>query len=209
MAGGSLAEVLSTKPRWWNATARAQGIIGIVIAMQFVHSQGIIHRDLKPSNILFDAENRIYICDFASSIHESQANGEAQPIGTPLYMAPERYEAEPYSTKVDVFAFSFIVYEMLAEAPVISPNSDARVAMYKVIMGHRAKIPITIHGWVRDIIEKCWDENPDKRMSWDEILQEFEAHEFKIKGEVNSSEIHAYRCWIDSELQRQRQEDHE
>jgi serine/threonine protein kinase len=97
-----------------------------VINRQFVHSQGIIRRDLKPANILFDTENHICICNFASSIHESQANGEAPPIGTPLYMAPERYEADPYSTMVDVFAFSFIFYEILAEAPVISPNSTLR-----------------------------------------------------------------------------------
>jgi hypothetical protein len=81
--------------------------------------------------------------------------------------------------------------------------------MWKVTTGHRAKIPFTIHGWVGDNIEKCWDENPDRRKLWDEILQEFEAHKFEIKAEVNSSEIHASRCWIDSEFQRQRQEDHE
>ena len=34
-------------------------------------------------------------------------------VGTPMYMAPEIISNESYSYKVDVYAFSFVFYELL------------------------------------------------------------------------------------------------
>ncbi len=42
-------------------------IAELVLAVEYLHSQGIIHRDLKPDNILLDAKGHIKLADFGLS----------------------------------------------------------------------------------------------------------------------------------------------
>jgi hypothetical protein len=41
--GGSLAEVLVTKPEWWTSTAKAKAVAGFALGLRFAHSFGLIH----------------------------------------------------------------------------------------------------------------------------------------------------------------------
>jgi hypothetical protein len=55
--GSSLAEVISTNPVWWTATAKAKAIAGIVLALRFAHSFGLIHGHLNSNHIYFDLDD--------------------------------------------------------------------------------------------------------------------------------------------------------
>ena len=77
----------------------------MVLAIEYLHSQGIIHRDLKPENILLDRNRRIKLADFGLSeigltnklTLKNQENGtqnlpknpKCRLIGTPNYISPE------------------------------------------------------------------------------------------------------------------------
>jgi serine/threonine protein kinase len=88
-------------------------IVGIILGMRYLHSQSIIHRDLKPENILLDRLSRIRIGDFGLAREDSYFFSKPG-AGTPLYMAPEIILlGQPPTTKVDVFAFGLILYEIL------------------------------------------------------------------------------------------------
>lgn len=101
-------------PDNWTETKKLINIYGIASAMKYLHENGIIHRDLKPSNILLDESLYPRICDFGFSTSKEQQK-EEEMVGTYLYLAPEiiKKEDNPYSEKSDVYAFSFILYEML------------------------------------------------------------------------------------------------
>jgi len=36
----------------------------IVLALEYIHSQGIIHRDLKPENLVFEENGYLRVTDF-------------------------------------------------------------------------------------------------------------------------------------------------
>jgi serine/threonine protein kinase len=39
-------------------------------------------------------------------------------VETPWYMAPELYDAEDYSEKVDIYSFALMLYEVVVGRPV-------------------------------------------------------------------------------------------
>ena len=98
-----------------------QTTLGILAALEAMHSRGIIHRDLKPSNA-FLTPHGIKLLDFGLARPHA---GEPQLaltspgmlVGTPRYMAPEMLGAEPLGPAADLFAVGAILFEMLTAKP--------------------------------------------------------------------------------------------
>ena len=84
----------------------------IAAALYELQHAGWLHNDIKPSNILCNEDNFITLCDFALScpVH----NDAATPMGTPAYLAPERWHGEPATVQTDIYAFGVLMYDILA-----------------------------------------------------------------------------------------------
>jgi hypothetical protein len=89
-------------------TRIARIIVGIVLAMRYIHSQRVIHCNLNPDNILLDWDWNVRIGDFGFSISPNEraipSDGQIWPSGNYDYVAPECYDNE-YSWEGDVFSF--------------------------------------------------------------------------------------------------------
>jgi serine/threonine protein kinase len=91
----------------------------IASALDYAHQRGIVHRDLKPTNVLLDDSGNAYLTDFgiAKLLGGATVTGgltvPGQIMGTPTYMAPEQWRAEPVDGRTDVYALGVIVYLML------------------------------------------------------------------------------------------------
>ena len=85
----------------------------------------IIHRDLKPSNILVNSKGVIKIADFGvSTMVEGSWAQKKTMIGTYIYMAPERIDADVYYINCDVWSLGIIVMEcILGYYPYIIYNN--------------------------------------------------------------------------------------
>jgi serine/threonine protein kinase len=118
--GRSLAEVLG------NRSVELRELVAILEktarGVAAAHRQGIVHRDLKPANVLVTPAGEAKVTDFGLAHimrSEPALTQQGQPLGTPLYMAPEqvRGSGASISPRADVYSLGAILYEILTGRP--------------------------------------------------------------------------------------------
>ena len=80
-------------------TERAVKIaLGILKALDYIHSHGIVHRDLKPENIMVDATDHTKLIDFGIAAQQGVRRLTfaklSQVMGTPEYISPEQVKGK-------------------------------------------------------------------------------------------------------------------
>ena len=203
MSNGSLEDILvlshrGCPPEEWNDTQKLINIYGIARAMSFLHSHNIIHRNLNPSNILLNQYFFPVISGFSTSINldndDDEISFEDGIRGTPLYIAPEVWDEVNYSQKVDVFAYSMILYEMYA-----NEKPFRGLSMYKIAQTIcKSERPDTsdIEEPYEDLIERCWSQEPSDRPTFDEIVDALENDHDFITDSVEEDDFRKYIDFI-------------
>jgi serine/threonine protein kinase len=119
----------------------AQIVVPVCSALSAAHAAGVLHRDIKPSNVFLHRTPQgelTKILDFgiaklaAQSAIGQKLTIDGSLLGTPAYMAPERFRRGPYGPKSDVYSVGVMLYEMLSgRLPFIPSTADplALVAM--------------------------------------------------------------------------------
>ena len=82
-----------------------------LLGLAAVHRLGFGHQDVKPGNVLVDHAGQVKLTDFGAA---------APTAGTPLYLAPERWEGDPASPASDVYAATAVFFECLTGTPPFS-----------------------------------------------------------------------------------------
>ncbi len=101
----------------------------LVSALQYLHTNRIIHRDMKPQNILLSADGSVKLCDFGFARSMSAATNMVTSVkGTPLYMAPEVVQQQPYDFRADLWSLGVILFELFTGEPPFYTES-----IYKLV----------------------------------------------------------------------------
>ena len=124
IAGGTLRARLGAHPDGLPAaevTATAQGLLA---TLEFLHGRGIVHGDLKPSNLLLRAPGEVVLADFGAAALIAREEGAPPRLGevggTPLYLAPERFQGAAASPETDLYAAGAILWEAATGRPLRS-----------------------------------------------------------------------------------------
>ena len=205
---GSLSDIIKLERQsrsidGWDDTKKLLTIYGIASGMSYLHANNILHRDLKPSNILMDDYLLPKIADFGLSkiIHSSQETitiqSSLETKGTPIYMSPEIIESQDYTKAGDVYAFSIILYEILTNEEPFK-NLNGFNIFKKVSNGDRPTFPFKIPDAYRNLIEKCWSQNPSDRPNFDSIVDELKNNSGFITELVDEDDFIQYIEFIDN-----------
>ncbi|KAI4368371.1 hypothetical protein MLD38_016934 [Melastoma candidum] len=144
--------------------------------LSYLHSKKIVHRDVKSENMLLDGRRNLKIADFGVARVEAQnprdMTGETGTLG---YMAPEVLEGKPYNRRCDVYSFGICLWEIYC-CDMPYPNlSFADVSSAVVRQNLRPDIPRCCPGALANIMRKCWDGNPEKRLEMDAVVKMLEG----------------------------------
>lgn len=175
---GSLGKILKkvrngTCDIIYTNTQRQIMLIGIARGLKYLHQRRVIHRDLKPDNILVDSNYYPHITDFGLSQYFEDYEpciSQSAGCGTPTYMAPEIFAEESYTSKADIYSFGLIMYEIVTDTSPYPEKMTMFQLMNDVTRGVRPSFKVPVKKSIRDLIEKCWDKQPDNRPTAAEIF---------------------------------------
>eukprot|EP00249_Psilotum_nudum_P016148 c25679_g1_i1 orf=467-1657(-) len=177
LAGGTLKDFLSRhRHRKLAFKIVMQLALDLSRGLSYLHSQSIVHRDVKTENILLDKKMKVKIADFGVARVEAQNPRDMTgATGTIGYMAPEVLDGRPYNRKCDVYSFGICLWEVYCCAMPYSKLSFADMTSAVVKHNLRPEIPRCCPSSLSSIMKKCWDANPDKRPSMDDVVHMLES----------------------------------
>ncbi|KAK8889059.1 hypothetical protein M9Y10_033802 [Tritrichomonas musculus] len=147
----------------------------IAHALRHIHRCGIIHRDIKPGNILIDSDGLPYLVDFGVSRLIHPDHRHSQFVGTVSHMAPEVISSTNYGTKADVFSYAILLYEVGEKRHAFhNANKHSKEVCQQILRGERPGFSADgIPSAMRNLITRCWAQNPSDRPNFDQIFQIF------------------------------------
>ncbi len=111
--GQTLSEHLNAGPIDWRIGVRICAEVAAALAA--AHAEHVVHRDIKPANIMLTpAGAKVLDFGIAAAVGSADPDPEGPVMGTPAYVAPERFEGLPATPATDMFALGTLLYHCLS-----------------------------------------------------------------------------------------------
>nr|BAU59088.1 protein kinase-like [Oryza sativa Indica Group]BBD82437.1 protein kinase-like [Oryza sativa Indica Group] len=167
---GSLFRLLQKNAGKLDPRRRVHMAIDIARGMNYLHNSSppIVHRDLKSSNLLVDKNWTVKVADFGLSRLKLETFLTTKTgKGTPQWMAPEVLRNEPSNENYGV-----ILWEIATQKIPWDNLNTMQVVGAVGFMDHRLDIPSDVDPHWASMIESCWDSDPQRRPSFQELLDQ-------------------------------------
>lgn len=165
LQGQTLDTVLPLSP-----PQTVQVALGVVEALNYLHSQGYVHCDIKPQNIMLIGgldQPRVVLLDFG--IARVEGTDTTTLIATPHYLAPERALGTAPTASSDLYALGIVLFHVLSGRPPFdAPNIHAIIEQHRSAPLPPLKLaadnPTSVAGrGLQAIIHKLSAKQPEQR----------------------------------------------
>lgn len=124
---------------------------------------------------------------FAKQMHVSN-NTSLSLNGSPRWMGPEYFASNPTGTfAVDTFAFGMALFELTTGELPFSEIANELQVMSKIQRGQRPILPSTCHAHIAALIRLCWNQQPERRPTAEQILAYFDKYDDDLLPAVAST----------------------
>ena len=157
---------------------RVRLALNIAQGMDYLHSEDFMHRDLRSPNILIasrDENDEIVakVADFGLAVicAKEFKGGDFNECWT----APEILKAAAYNSKVDVYSFAIVMWELLELGHPFKEYEDKYASLPRldffdaIIKGLRPSFPPDCPEDYIKLVTACWATEPEDRPSFDRI----------------------------------------
>uniref|UniRef100_A0A672GJA3 Serine/threonine-protein kinase Chk2 n=1 Tax=Salarias fasciatus TaxID=181472 RepID=A0A672GJA3_SALFA len=177
MEGGELFQRVKTQQQLKEDVAKLY-FYQMLLAVQYLHSNGIIHRDLKPENILLSSHEDvclIKVTDFNQSRILEESVLMRTLCGTPSYLAPEVFthgSTSGYGLSVDAWSLGVLLFVCLGGYPPFH-ESFGQSTTDQIVRGQFTMVPSKwrhVSDQAKDVVRKLLVVDPTRRMSIQEAL---------------------------------------
>ncbi|CAF0961771.1 unnamed protein product [Rotaria magnacalcarata] len=185
MAKGSLLHYLTTRGR---SVISQKDLLGFATdtceGLTYLEENHIVHRDVAASNVLIADDNTAKVADFglAKFVETTgKENGNKDSNGNMIiaekikcrtkWTAPEALESKRYTHKSDMWSYGILLWEIFSYGRCPYPRIPANDVLINLKQGHRMEPPDGCPQEVGDIMRQAWLADPDRRPSFDQVLE--------------------------------------
>jgi serine/threonine protein kinase len=161
--GQTLSEHIAAGPIDWRIGVRICAEVAAALAA--AHAEHVVHRDIKPANIMLTpAGAKVLDFGIAAPVGMAEPDPDGPVMGTPAYVAPERFEGLPATTATDMFALGTLLYHCISGRLPWHANSPT-----ELVHAQRYLDPDPLPGIdglapeVVDLCSRCLSRDPAQR----------------------------------------------
>ncbi|CAN8270243.1 unnamed protein product [Cochlearia groenlandica] len=168
-------------------------IAEVVLALEYLHSEGVVHRDLKPDNLLIAHDGHVKLTDFGlskvglinstddlsgpavsgtslldedeSRLPASEMRKKRSAVGTPDYLAPEILLGTGHGATADWWSVGIVLFELIVGIPPF--NAEHPQQIFDNILNRKIPwphVPEEMSAEAHDIIDRFLTEDPHQRL---------------------------------------------
>jgi serine/threonine protein kinase len=199
--GEDLAECIRAKPRMpTRALLQAIGQVAEALHVAWTAPLGpngralrLVHRDIKPSNLRIGKHGQVKVLDFGIARSDEVARESRTStdliIGSPAYMAPERFLDNEVRSASDVYALGCCLFEGLTGGDRLLGGQSAMVlatmaldeTRYVEFLADRP-IPDSVPASVRELMQRCLSHEAEGRPTAQQLSRRCEELADEVDG---------------------------